>query len=126
MGALIWSLTIVVLLFMVITTTVADDQAEADQHVDNFPLPEIPKEVDEILTAASDGDISKVVELLDERPDTLVNMRDERGFTSLHLAVANQHEQVVNELISRGADVNLPEADGWTPLMFAAYNVSYI
>lgn len=63
-----------------------------------------------------------VVELLDERPDSLVNLRDERGFTSLHMAVANQHEQVVDELINRGADVNLPEDDGWTPLMFAAYN----
>jgi ankyrin repeat protein len=128
MRALIWTVVIVVILCMTINShffAIAEENVN-EQHEADFPRPEIPKEVDEILTAATEGDISKVVELLDERPDSLVNLRDERGFTSLHMAVANQHEQVVDELINRGADVNLPEDDGWTPLMFAAYNVGYL
>ena len=50
------------------------------------------------------------------------NAADKYGFTPL-ISAAMGHEktcaQTVQALLASGADVNLPNADGWTPLMMA-------
>ncbi|KAK6084042.1 hypothetical protein SCUP515_01737 [Seiridium cupressi] len=40
--------------------------------------------------------------------------------TALHLACGNGHYGIVDVLLKEGADVEVPDADGWTPLMYAA------
>ena len=50
-----------------------------------------------------------------------VNARDpDSGRTPLHFAVENSDCEVVEQLLERGADVNVREKTGNTPLHFAA------
>ena len=41
----------------------------------------------------------------------------------LSAALAGEIDKI-KELIAQGADVNQADADGWTPINYAAYNVS--
>jgi ankyrin repeat protein len=58
-----------------------------------------------IHAAAADGDLARVQAILSQNPE-LVEIPDERGFTPLHLAVRGGHGNVVDALLSRGADIN--------------------
>jgi ankyrin repeat protein len=49
-----------------------------------------------------------------------VNAQSEGGETALTAAAHWGHSEVVQALVSAGADVNLPTDDGTTPLMYAA------
>ena len=40
---------------------------------------------------------------------------------ALHMACRNKHLQLIELLIDRGADVNIPDNDKWTPLYTACY-----
>jgi len=44
------------------------------------------------------------------------------GWTPLHLAVNNDNFNIVEVLITNGADVNAKDLDDWTPLQIAAQN----
>ncbi|MCX5659287.1 MAG: ankyrin repeat domain-containing protein [Planctomycetota bacterium] len=55
-------------------------------------------------TAAMGGDVAEVRELLEAKYP--VNRRDFLGYTPLHWAVKNNHLEVVEILLSAGADVN--------------------
>ncbi|PGH17825.1 hypothetical protein AJ80_04648 [Polytolypa hystricis UAMH7299] len=46
-------------------------------------------------------------------------LRTSDGFTALHLATRNKHTNMVRELLSLGADVNIHDHDGKTPLDIA-------
>jgi ankyrin repeat protein len=59
----------------------------------------------ELSGAAQSGNLSRVLALLDARPD-LLNMPDEEGWTALHLASYFGHEEVVRALLARGAEVH--------------------
>jgi len=50
-----------------------------------------------------------------------VDAADKNGRTALHVAAANGHFQVVEELLSWGADVNKAAKGGQTPLHTAAF-----
>merc|ERR1712215_364657 len=64
---------------------------------------------------ARKGDISKVREALEEGAD--VNSRaNSKGSTSLHLASAEGHVEVVKILLEGGADSNLADRCGWSSL----------
>ena len=55
------------------------------------------------------------------KADTNVNVKDERGFTPLILAVITGHESLVTALLDKGARVNDAEENGITALMFATH-----
>lgn len=76
------------------------------------------KEV-ELVKAAANGNLDKVKVLLQENIN--VNMRVEER-TALCHAARNGHLEIVNSLISAGADVDLKEQEeGFNPLLDAAY-----
>ena len=47
------------------------------------------------------------------------------GGTPLHVAAANNHPLTAHILLQAGADINAFDDNNETPLMIAAYNVSY-
>ena len=55
------------------------------------------------LQAARNGNIGQVTEILAEKADVVVNAVDDRGFTALHYAVQNNHEDIAKLLILNGA-----------------------
>lgn len=48
------------------------------------------------------------------------NQFDAFGYTPLTMASLDKHVQCMKSLLAHGADVNLPSAGGWTPLIGAA------
>ncbi len=70
---------------------------------------------DPIHDAAANGDVAGVQRLLTS--DTkLVNARAANGATPLLWACIRGQLEVARLLVERGADVNLAQGDGWTPL----------
>lgn len=51
----------------------------------------------------------------------LVNERDEKGRTALHVVASYGHVRMVSMLISKGANVNCQDSKGWTPMMLAVH-----
>ena len=49
-----------------------------------------------------------------------VNARDEDGSSALGWASLYDHEATIRELLCHGADANVMDNDGWTPLMLAS------
>ena len=50
---------------------------------------------------------------------------NEEGLTPLHLAARHNHCRIVNDLLEKGADIEITDQQaGWTPLMYAASNGS--
>ncbi|HUV29656.1 MAG TPA: ankyrin repeat domain-containing protein [Acidobacteriota bacterium] len=74
----------------------------------------------DIFTAAEQGDFEVVKKLVQENPQ-LVTATDDQGYSPLHKAAYNNHLNVVEYLISQGADVNSASGSGSTPLHGAAY-----
>jgi ankyrin repeat protein len=76
------------------------------------------------MNAGANGDTRKVLQLLDQGLNVNVTFpRDESefsGMTILMVASSHGYAEMVEELIKRGADVNLKRYVGDTPLMFAA------
>lgn len=52
----------------------------------------------------------------------LINQQDENGVTALHVAVANRKKDMMIALLNLGADPNVADAKGMTPLHFIASN----
>ena len=54
-----------------------------------------------------------------------LNEFNEEGLTPLHLAARQNHCRIVNDLLEKGADIEITDRQaGWTPLMYAASNGS--
>ncbi|KAG9288741.1 hypothetical protein G9A89_019102 [Geosiphon pyriformis] len=70
-----------------------------------------------IWIAAGDGDLERVQELLTEGISP--NAQDENGYTPLAAAVSYKHYTIIELLISHGADVNIRDFEGDTPLHVA-------
>ncbi|KAI9479256.1 hypothetical protein LPJ78_002676 [Coemansia sp. RSA 989] len=68
-----------------------------------------------IWTAASEGDIERVKELVGS-DRKLVNAKDPNGYTPLHAAASWKHLQLLKYLLDNGGDVNIVDSDGDTPL----------
>ena len=73
----------------------------------------------DIFTAATDGNLDTVLQLLNANQD-LLDTRDASGRTPLLFAAANGHANVVKALLERGAEANTGDNDHITPLHWAA------
>lgn len=83
-------------------------------------------EMNKLHSAAQDGDLDRVKELLEQGCD--INAFDEDlDWTPLHYAVKEGHIDVAAYLIERGADVNAHNSDraGETPLALVAQECTY-
>lgn len=70
--------------------------------------------------ALNGGDSSKVTEILSVPGSTVVNARDvTTGRTAMHLAVARRNGVWVDYLYQQGANVNIADRNGITPLIQA-------
>ena len=76
--------------------------------------PELPGTT---LSAAANGDLEKVKNLIDKGTD--VNAQDKDWATPLHRAAENGHREVAELLIAAGANVNAKTRTAWTPLHYA-------
>ena len=74
----------------------------------------------ELFEAARDGDLTRVQELL-EIDGTELNYLGE-VYTPLTIALFNQHEKIALALIKAGADVNLQNNNGQSPLYIAVFH----
>lgn len=70
------------------------------------------------------GNLGEVEKLLDSGVNINFKRPGDRG-TALIIASTKSHLDVVTILVSRGADVNLSNQSGWTPLMAAASTGSH-
>lgn len=52
----------------------------------------------------------------------MVGLQDEYGCSTLHLAVQNKCTSLVQSLLLAGANINVPEGCGVTPIMIAINN----
>lgn len=75
----------------------------------------------QFLEAVRERDGSKAMELLNGPSGTLINTRDRStGETALHIVIARRDMTWLNFLTQRGADTNLDDRNGVTPLLAAA------
>ena len=68
-----------------------------------------------LLKSSETGRVSLVLKVLD-KDSSVVNCRDEDGYTPLHRAAYNGHKEVVKILLQTGADITARTVDGWQPL----------
>ncbi len=80
----------------------------------------------EFLKAVKDRDGTVVVNALAEPGNTLVNTRDiSNGQGALHIVTARRDTQWIKFLTARGANPNLADKDGVTPLVIAS-NIGFV
>ena len=72
--------------------------------------------IDDLTMAASDGDVEKVNQILDEHPE-LIDQIHSKG-TALHCAIGRGRTNVIEVLLERNADISVI-MDGFTPLTCA-------
>lgn len=72
----------------------------------------------DLWNAAFDGNLSKVLALIEEGVD--IDRPRSDGVTALMLAAQNGHEKIVQALLAKGADINHPDNGGQTALIQAA------
>lgn len=76
-----------------------------------------PNEPDPVV-AARTGNLAAIKSLVSADPG-LVNELDQQGQSLLHYAASYRHVEVVRYLLEQGADPNMPNADGETPIYYA-------
>ena len=74
-----------------------------------------------IIHSASEGGLLPIVQYLIEKQKIDINIKGDEEITPLHCACKKGHLQVVEYLISKGADIEATNEDGWTPLHYALW-----
>ena len=72
------------------------------------------------VAALREGESSKALDLVEKPGSTVVNYRGGDGNGGLHIVMRNRNANWVGFLLSRGADPNIPDKNGDTPLILAA------
>jgi ankyrin repeat protein len=72
------------------------------------------------VAALKEGEGSKAVALVEKPGSTVVNYRGDDGNAGLHIAMRSRNANWVGFLLANGADPNLGDANGDTPLILAA------
>ena len=79
--------------------------------------------VADLCDAATDGNVSRITEILEAQPDLVnVHVAENNEHRALHFAVLNEHEDAVRALIERGAKIDqgiYPHRDATGPLTMA-------
>ncbi|CAB0044712.1 unnamed protein product [Trichogramma brassicae] len=71
-----------------------------------------------------DGMVEKFFKIIDDRHEPLLtNAQDKSGNTPLHLAMARKCTKMAQLLLKRGANPNMPDANGLTPLHFSCMRI---
>jgi ankyrin repeat protein len=78
----------------------------------------------EIAEAIRNRDLKKVQELLNTSPE-LVHAQDGRSNQPIHWAVMTRQPDIIDELLSRGADINARRSDGARPIQLTNGDYSY-
>ncbi|KAL0279672.1 UNVERIFIED_CONTAM: hypothetical protein PYX00_001177 [Menopon gallinae] len=87
-----------------------DDTTGVEEEKDPHGKPET-----EILWAAENGDLELVKKLTKINED-LLHVKDKDGYTPLHRACYSDHVEIVDYLLSIGADYSAQTEDLWQPL----------
>jgi ankyrin repeat protein len=77
-----------------------------------------------IAAAIRARDLTNVRSFLDGAPD-LVHARDQRGNVPIHWAAMTRQVDVIDELLSRGADIDARRGDGARPIQLANGDYTY-
>lgn len=85
----------------------------------------IKSEQQGIVDLASDGNLAAVKVRVEQNP-ALVHRRTEHGRTPLHAAVSQCHGDIIDYLIAQGANVNVRDDLGETPLHKAARSPAHL
>lgn len=75
---------------------------------------------DEFSRAVVFGDFTKVKNMVENDPE-IINRKTKSGYTALHNVMSEEQFDIVEYLISHGADVNIQTKDGIAPLHIACY-----
>lgn len=60
---------------------------------------------------------ANALEMLDDVEN--VNFQDANGYSYLHAAVQSESKEIIEKLLNKGADINIKDRFGKTPLMVA-------
>ncbi len=72
------------------------------------------------ISAVKDGDVNKALELANQPGSRVASYRSYDGLTALHIVTRKRELDWVGFLLNRGADPNIGDPKGDTPLMIAA------
>lgn len=72
------------------------------------------------LMNATINDDAQAVKFFSKSGSTIINQKNIGGASALHIAARRGNVEIAKILIENGADVNISDNEGWTPLMRAA------
>mmetsp|Transcript_23448 Transcript_23448/g.55831 ORF Transcript_23448/g.55831 Transcript_23448/m.55831 type:complete len:442 (+) Transcript_23448:16-1341(+) len=102
------------------SSTEEADQGKAEDAEEGEKLLLQRRMAEELLKAASDGNVTKVQQLISLGANTTIT--DKRSKTPLHLAAANGHPAAVAALLAAGASRHAIDEEGRTPLVSALWS----
>ncbi|KAF7902232.1 hypothetical protein EAF00_002135 [Botryotinia globosa] len=98
--------------------TEKEDGHEHNDETESLRKPS-PETNERLLEAAEDGDEDAVRKALDE--DAEIETKNWVGETALQLACRFNHKDIVTLLLTKGANIEAHDNDGWTLLISAVY-----
>lgn len=96
------------------------DWEALSQHIRALEQGEVKEPFLDAFEAIKADDFAEFKKIINENPD-LPNTRGTNGNSLLNLSVSFKRSDMVSHLIESGADVDLPNNKGWTPLHQAVY-----
>jgi len=79
------------------------------------------KRVDELVSACNNGDIERVLALVEQGVNPLGRTKDSAGWTVISSAAHYDRVDILRYFFERGVSLNEPDGQGFLPLHWAAY-----